>query len=198
MRTILIMNLLDMLNELNVLVFTLINIGAGQYAFVDWMFILFTSYLMYAVFVIVGFYVGIYTPFRIPRGALRTESLLRAGEILLHVVSTWIVVKTIKVIVALPRPFEVLESISVLAPIKGGTSFPSGHSGLTMALATAVYFYYPRLGKLLFAFACIVALSRIFVGVHYPLDVVVGLMLGYLVPKCIHTLLQFVKIAPRQ
>jgi len=187
-----------MLNDLNVLLFTLINTGAGHYVFVDWMFILFTSYIMYAVFIIVGFYVGIYSPLRIPRGVLRTQSLFRAGEILLNVVSTWVVVKIIKVIVALPRPFEVLESIKVLAPIKGGTSFPSGHAGLTMALATAVYFYYPRLGKLLFVFAFIVALSRIFVGVHYPLDVAVGLMLGYLVPKCIHTLLKFVKIAPQQ
>ncbi|MBY0328647.1 phosphatase PAP2 family protein, partial [Patescibacteria group bacterium] len=55
-----------------------------------------------------------------------------------------------------------------------------------------------RLGKLLFVFAFCVALSRIFVGVHYPLDVAVGLMLGYIVPKCIHTLLKFVKIARTQ
>lgn len=192
------MNLLDMLKEFNTALFMSINSGAGQYLFVDWMFILFTSYLMYVVFLSVGFYVAMYSPLRIPQGRYRTQSILRAIEIFFSIASTWLVIKIIKVTVALPRPFEVLESIKVLAPIKGGTSFPSGHAGLTMALATAVYFYYPRLGKLLFIFAFCVALSRIFVGVHYPLDVAVGLMLGYVVPKCIHTLLQFVKIARTQ
>jgi len=184
-----------MLSELNTLLFTIINIGAGHYVFVDWLFILLTSYIMYAVFVVTGFYVGIYAPLQIPKGPFRKQSLLRALEIFFSIVSTWIVVKIVKVAVGLPRPFEVLESIKVLAPIEGGTSFPSGHSALTMALATAVYFYYPRLGKLLIAFSIMVGLSRIFVGVHYPLDVIVGLVCGYIVPLCIHTLFTFVKIA---
>ena len=185
-------------SSFNTQLFNLINAGAGQYLFVDWMFILFTSYIMYAVFVVVSFYVGIYEPLRIPKGPFRTQSIFRAAEMFFMTVSTWVVVKIIKVAVALPRPFEVLESIKVLAPIQGGTSFPSGHAALTMAFATSIYFYHPRLGKLLFAFAFIVGLSRIFVGVHYPLDVAGGFMLGYVVPKCIHTLLKFVKIARTQ
>lgn len=190
------MNFLDMHNtNFNTQLFNLINAGAGQYLFVDWMFILFTSYIMYSVFVVVGFYVGIYEPLRIPKGQLRIQSIFRAAEIFFMTVSTWVVIRIIKVAVGLPRPFEVLEAIKVLAPIQGGTSFPSGHSALTMAFATSIYFYYPRLGKLLFVFAFIVGLSRIFVGVHYPLDVAVGLMIGYAVPKCIHTLFNFVKIA---
>jgi len=185
-----------MQSNFNVQLFNLINMGAGQYTAVDWLFILLTSYVMYIIFFIVGVYVALYVPFRIPKGMLRTQSMLRAAQIVCSIATTWVVIKIIKVAVALPRPFEVLEQIKVLAPIQGGTSFPSGHSGLTMALATAVYFYYPRLGKLLFFLAFAVGLSRIFVGVHYPLDVAVGLMLGYVVPKCIHTLLKFVKIAP--
>lgn len=196
MLMILIMNFLVMINNFNIQLFTLINAGAGQYLFIDWLFILLTSYSMYTVFVVVGFYVVLYVPLRIPKGLLRTQSIKRSCEIVVSIVSTWVIVKILKIVIALPRPFETFEQIRVLAPIKGGTSFPSGHAALSMALATAVYLYYPRLGKVLFVFAFFVGLSRIFVGVHYPLDVAIGLALGYIVPNCIHTVFTFVKIAP--
>ncbi len=183
-------------SNFNTFLFSLINDGAGYYTVLDFIFVLLTSYIMYTVFFVLAIYIGMYTPLKMPKGPLRYQSLIRAIEITLALVSTWVITKVIKIIIAHPRPFEVFSDITVLAPIEGGTSFPSGHSSLTMALATAVYFYYPRLGKLLFAFAFVVGLSRIFVGVHYPLDVGAGLLLGYIVAKGIHTLLQFVKIAP--
>ena len=183
-------------SDFNTLLFSLVNDGAGYYTALDFIFVLLTSYIMYTVFFVLAIYIGIYTPLKMPKGKLRYQSLMRAIEITVALLSTWMLTKIIKIAIAHPRPFEVFTDITVLAPIQGGTSFPSGHSSLTMALATAVFFYYPRLGKLLIVFAFMVGLSRIFVGVHYPLDVGAGLLLGYIIAKCIHTVFSFVKIAP--
>lgn len=185
-----------MVTNLNTILFTAINGWAGSTAFFDIVFIAITSYCMYGIFFLVGLYIAAYLPMVTKNVFLRITLFVQALEIGVAVLSTWIVVKCIKVAVALPRPFEVLPHTTVLAPIQGGTSFPSGHSALTMALAVAVYYYHPRLGKLLVLFSLLVALSRIVVGVHYPLDIAVGLLLGYGVPVAIHTLFKFVKIAP--
>ncbi len=183
-------------SNFNTFLFSLINDGAGYYTVLDFIFVLLTSYIMYTVFFMLALYIGIYTPLNKSKGKPRTQAWMQGVEITTALLVTWILTKIIKVAIAHPRPFEVFADVTVLAPIQGGTSFPSGHSSLTMALATAIYFYYPRLGTLLFALAFIVGLSRIFVGVHYPFDVGAGLLLGYFVAKGIHTLFVFVKIAP--
>ncbi len=55
-----------------------------------------------------------------------------------------------------------------------------------MAIAIAVLPYHKRLGYILLAFAFVVGLSRLYVGVHYPFDVGVGFLIGYLIPKLIY------------
>ncbi len=60
-------------------------------------------------------------------------------------------------------------------------SFPSGHAATSFAAATILTFAFPRLGPALFLLASAVAFSRVYVGVHYPLDVVGGALLGVLI-----------------
>jgi undecaprenyl-diphosphatase len=57
-------------------------------------------------------------------------------------------------------------------------SFPSGHATTSFACATVLAFAVPRLRLPLFLLAAAIAWSRVYVGVHYPLDVVVGALLG--------------------
>ena len=57
-------------------------------------------------------------------------------------------------------------------------SFPSGHATVAFACATALALAVPRLALRLFALATLVAWSRVYVGVHYPLDVLAGAALG--------------------
>ncbi len=79
-----------------------------------------------------------------------------------------------------PRPFETHSSIKVL-DIENGPSFPSGHSARAFSAAIVIGSFYTKARIPLFILAILVALSRIYVGVHYPLDVIYGAFNGVLV-----------------
>lgn len=182
------MNSLAML-DFNTKVFYFINSGAGYYTWLDTFVIFLTTYLVQIVFVVVGVYFFIWLPFVITKASVRRLHLLaQAAEMAIALCTTWIVVKVIKFVVAHPRPFETLLDSNLLVVIKGGDSFPSGHSALSFALATTIYLHHKRLGILLFGFAILVAYSRMYVGVHYPLDVFAGMLLGMLIPYAFHRL----------
>lgn len=57
-------------------------------------------------------------------------------------------------------------------------SFPSGHATVAFACATTLAWHVPRLRVAAFALAALIAWSRVWVGVHYPVDVVAGALLG--------------------
>ena len=71
-----------------------------------------------------------------------------------------------------PRPL-------VATPHTG--AFPSGHSASAFACATVIAWASPRLAVPVFVLAALVAWSRVYVGVHWPLDVLGGAALGVLV-----------------
>ncbi len=171
---------------LNTRLFEFVNGAAGYYHPLDLLFIFVTSYWsLAAVGLLVAYHVAIHTPLH-KEGIARVQAFKRAGMIAISVAATFVVVSIIKVLVAFPRPFQTLHNLRVLISLPDGYSFPSAHAAVTMALATAVYFHHKRLGELLFAFAFVVGMARIYVGVHYPLDVGVGFLLGYVIPKLLH------------
>ena len=57
-------------------------------------------------------------------------------------------------------------------------SFPSGHAATSFACATVLAFAAPRLAVPLYLLAAAIAYSRVYVGVHYPIDVLGGAILG--------------------
>lgn len=58
------------------------------------------------------------------------------------------------------------------------SSFPSGHAAFFFAFSAAVYFYNKKAGVLLFAASFLISLSRVFVGVHWPSDILAGALVG--------------------
>jgi undecaprenyl-diphosphatase len=84
----------------------------------------------------------------------------------------------VKVITDRARPPLAESSVVPLIPLPDSTSFPSGHAATAFAAATAVALVYPRFRVPVLALASLVALSRVYLGVHYWSDVVVGSVLG--------------------
>jgi len=79
------------------------------------------------------------------------------------------------------RPSLVYPEPRPLVPTPHTGSFPSGHSATAFACATVIAWGSPRLAVPVFVLAALVAWSRVYVGVHWPLDVLGGAALGVLV-----------------
>ena len=69
-------------------------------------------------------------------------------------------------------------------------SFPSGHSATSFAAATLIARSVPRLAVAAYALAAAIAFSRVYVGVHYPLDIVGGAVVGIAVATALRLLVR--------
>ena len=88
----------------------------------------------------------------------------------------------LKPLVARIRPYETFEAIRLLIPKETDASFPSGHSSASFASAWALRCMAPkRIWIPAVIVAALVALSRLYFGIHYPTDVLAGVALGMLV-----------------
>jgi len=87
-----------------------------------------------------------------------------------------------------PRPPVRYPEPETLLKTAHDGSFPSGHAATSFAAATIMSFAFPRLAPFLFVLAALVAWSRVYVGVHYPLDIIGGAILGVLVAIAVRTL----------
>lgn len=86
------------------------------------------------------------------------------------------------------RPCHVLENINLLVGCGGGKAMPSAHAANAFGQAVLFAVLYRRVRWPLLSFATLVALSRVFVGVHYPADVFAGALLGALVALLLVTI----------
>jgi undecaprenyl-diphosphatase len=76
------------------------------------------------------------------------------------------------------RPPEADPLLGSLVALPDSHSFPSGHAAAAFAAATAVAILSPRMRPYALGLAAAVALSRVYLRVHFPLDVVAGALLG--------------------
>jgi undecaprenyl-diphosphatase len=90
----------------------------------------------------------------------------------------------LKPLVARPRPFHEIEGLRLMletGPANvGGWSFPSGHTGASFAAACSLTRSYGKKGAWVYAVAVLIAFSRLYIGAHYPTDVLAGMVTGTL------------------
>ena len=85
----------------------------------------------------------------------------------------------LKPLVARIRPYEVIEGLTILVAKESEFSFPSGHAANSLTCAWALFRALPRkFGVPVLVLAVLIALSRLYVGVHYPSDVICGAAIG--------------------
>ena len=79
-----------------------------------------------------------------------------------------------------PRPWRRYAEPPPLGHVPKDPSLPSGHTAIAFACATVLSYYRPRWAPAFFLLAVAIGFSRVYVGVHYPLDVLGGAILGLL------------------
>lgn len=86
----------------------------------------------------------------------------------------------LKNLIARPRPCAVDTSVTLLVPFPSEYSFPSGHSASGFSAAVTIFAYYHKEGIAALLVAGIIAFSRMYLFVHYPTDILGGILLGTL------------------
>ena len=87
----------------------------------------------------------------------------------------------LKTAVARIRPYDAVEGLVPLVKKLRDYSFPSGHTCASFSCAVVYYKMYPDIkGKGAMVLAVLIALSRLYVGVHYPTDVLGGAIVGWM------------------
>jgi len=102
-------------------------------------------------------------------------------ELILGTLTLWLVVELVKALVRRSRPFIHLTQARIVGYRAGGRSFPSGHTSQAFFMATLMaQHFHASVGVvfLLYALALLVGITRMYVGAHYPRDVLAGAILG--------------------
>lgn len=101
------------------------------------------------------------------------------GCMLLAMALTFILGNLIlKNVVARPRPFTIATEVGLKIPRPREYSFPSGHTMNAFSGATTIFLFYKKTGVAALILAALIAFSRMYLFVHYPTDILGGMILG--------------------
>tara|TARA_B100001250_G_scaffold101640_1_gene85533 strand:+ start:335 stop:931 length:597 start_codon:yes stop_codon:yes gene_type:complete len=89
---------------------------------------------------------------------------------------------------------EFIEYINLLVSKGGKWSFPSNHAANSFAFATVLSYFYDKNKIILFSIASTISFSRVYVGVHYPMDIFFGGLIGYTISWVILSIWVIIKM----
>lgn len=97
---------------------------------------------------------------------------------IMFVYPTLVVNFILKLIIGRERPPSDDPRLKPLVRVPSSPSFPSSHAAMSLAAAAAMTFYYPALAPVFYVLALLMSWTRVYLGVHYPSDVLVGMAVG--------------------
>jgi undecaprenyl-diphosphatase len=115
-------------------------------------------------------------------GALKWRGLWVMGAwrvVLAVTLAVFVTNSILKPAVGRPRPYQQVEASRVIGKAPSNASFPSGHASASIAGAYALALLWRSRRRAWWTLAVLVCLSRLYLGVHYPLDVVGGALVGW-------------------
>ena len=100
------------------------------------------------------------------------------GTSLFSLVISHLIIRILKTIRPRYRPYMECVGVRIFPTHLCDSSFPSGHTTAAFSVATSLAFAFPAYSALLLLVALLVGYSRIYLGLHYPSDVVIGAAIG--------------------
>jgi len=159
--------------------FNLINQFALKWLWLDTLSIFFADYFEYVLVGCLFLFLAV---------AFRKYLKMVIQAFLSAVLARFVIVNFIRWLWQRPRPF--IDNHVNLLLTHNSFSFPSGHAAFFFALSTIVYLYDKKAGILFFIASFLICLARVFVGIHWPSDVLAGAIVGVFSGWLIHKIFQ--------
>jgi undecaprenyl-diphosphatase len=111
-------------------------------------------------------------------GKVKKETVVHA---IFACLVAYIITELIKTFIPTLRPFQYSGGLPLTLTIPGDASFPSSHSAVGFALAVTILKHDKKIGILYLIMAGLIGIARIMAHVHYPIDIMVGAVIGVLI-----------------
>jgi undecaprenyl-diphosphatase len=149
--------------------FEQINQFAGKWAFLDNLGIFMAEYSGY-------FLILLLLNFLFLRNK-KKYSIMIFQAFVAGVLARLVITNIIRTIYYRPRPF-IDHQVNLLLEHSAEGSFPSGHAAFFFAISAIVYFFNKKAGIFFFVISFLMGIARVFVGIHYPRDILAGIFVG--------------------
>lgn len=97
----------------------------------------------------------------------------------------WLLATILKLIVRTPRPFTIFANVQPLFP-EPTFAFPSQHTVFFAAVGISIFLIHKKAGVLFIVFALMIGVARVMAGVHFPIDILGGFIIGGLISFVLH------------